>query len=771
MKHNYKKIIFVLVASFSVSALLLPLQTFVADLAYTVPGLTDLVAPKQARAISQYVPTGGLLVTGTEATITSGATSGNVGSWKGTLAQDATSPGYNWTVNTNASTGLNQQLRLDSVQLNGANKFEIVMRASASVATINRLYQICDWVSTTSVDTAADAQCTGGGWRTLNVRKANITTTAVTNYTWHIYDGYWTTGTTSNTTVSTPLSNFITTDANKRILLRAYSTSAISGTHTLDFVQINVVIDPVYHAADFTQVTGGSVTTSYINTTNATLTGQSGSDNTYLTVPGTAGSISDFYLSYKNIRTYTGMNTIVVVAEQSCSTTGISVTPKIYNFNSSSWENLTSAITCSATDAVRQLAKNNVTISDYISNGEVRVGWFGSGNSTVGIRLDYQYIILGSTNTDSSLCEISFGTGTATNCTNTRDLDSTLASPSTWQPTTELESTNFSHTFYGNDNDSDGTTGEAAFSVNESVPITVPSNATPVMLVYAVRWRSNSTTVTTQAQFRDSSGGNATISGGWTAFGTTNAAVTYTYEDVITNGYFTASADDYLDTTNNQVNIRIRTTASTNTTSAVGDVDFVFASIGWVEPPTNGVLAVDIVDGSGVTVASPAVDMANSSFSFSCQTATGTLGTSAEKVRVTNGTVTAPWSLSMAATGGETANWTGPGGSYDYNDSGGTSAGCGDSGDADVLAGQLTVDPSVATLTPQAGCSNTGVSLGSLAAFSEGGVSSIGLASASGSAGVDCYWEIIDIPASQALPAEQSLGAYSINLTLTIVAN
>jgi hypothetical protein len=674
-------------------------------------------------------------------------------------------------VNTNASSGLNQQLQLDGVQLNGANKLELVMRAAASVATINRLYQICDWVSTTSVDTAADSQCTGGGWRTLNVRKVNITATAVTNYTWHIYDGYWTTSTTSNTTVSTPLSNFITTDANKRLLLRAYSTSAISGTHTLDFVQANVIIDPVYHAAGFTQTTGGSVTTSYINTTNATLTGQSGSDNTYLSVPGTAGSISDFYLAYKNIRTYTGMNTIVVVAEQSCSTTGISVTPKIYNFNSSSWENLTSAITCSATDAVRQLAKNNVTISNYISNGEVRVGWFGSGNSTVAIQLDYQYIILGSTNTDSSQCEISFGTGTATNCTNTRDLDSTLASPSTWQPTTELESTSFGHAFYGNDNDSDATSAEAAFSVNESLPVTVPSNATPVMLVYAVRWRSNSTTVTTQAQFRDSSGGNATISGGWTAFGTTNAAVTYTYEDVITNGYFGTSPDDYLDTINNKVSIRLRTSTSTNVTSAVGDVDFVFASIRWIEPPSNGVLAVDIVDGSGASVASPAVSMVNSPFSFSCQTANGALGTASERVRVTNGTGTAPWSLSMAATSGESASWSGAGGSYDYNDSGGTSAGCGDSGDVDSLAGQLTINPSVATLTPQSGCSNTGVSLGSLAAFSEGGVSSIDLASASGSAGVDCYWELVGVTASQTLPAEQSLGAYSLNITLTLVAN
>ena len=173
-------------------------------------------------AAASYPPTGGLLVVGTEATRTSGATSGNVGSWRGTLAQDATAPGFNWTVNTNAATGLDQQIQIDNVALNGGNKFTIVMRAAASVGTINRLYQICDWVSTTNVDTAADANCTGGGWRTMNIRKVALTATAITNYTWQIYDGYWTTSTTGNTSVSTPLSNFIKTDSTKRVLLRAF---------------------------------------------------------------------------------------------------------------------------------------------------------------------------------------------------------------------------------------------------------------------------------------------------------------------------------------------------------------------------------------------------------------------------------------------------------------------------------------------------------------------------------------------------------------------
>ncbi len=718
---------------------------------------------------SQFVPTGGQLVTGTESTITSGATSGNVGSWKGTLAQDATSPGFNWTVNADAVNGVNQQVQLDGVSSNGANKLEVIMRANASVSTISRIYQICDWVSTTSVDNAADSQCTGGGWRTMNIRKANITGTSITNYTWHIYDGYWTTSTTGNSTVSTPITNFISTDSNKRILLRAYSVSAIVGTHTLDWVQVNVAVDPVYHPAGFTKITGGSVATSYINTTNATLTGQSGSDNTYLSVPGTASSIADFYNSFFNVKTYTGMNTIVVVSEESCSTTGINATPKIYNFNSSAWENLTSAIACSTTDTIRQFAKNNITIGDYVSGGEVRVGWFGSGNNTLSIRLDYEYIIVGSTNTDSSLCEISFGTGTATNCTNTRDLDSTAGSPSTWQATTELESTTFGHAFYGQDNDADATSVEAAMSSNLSVPVTLPSGAAVTRVGYAMRWRSNSTTVTTQGQFKDSSGNNTTISGGWTAFGTTNAATTYTYEDAITNSYFTNSPDDYVDPVNNRVNVRVRTTTSTNTTSAVGDIDFAFVSIRWVEAPSSGTLSLDIVDSGGSSVSAPSVSMGGQTASYNCQTATGTFGTSSQKLRTTNDTGNGSWAVSIAATSGATAKWSTGSSFYDYNDSSGS--GCSDGADSDSLSGQLTLNPSGATITPKGVCATTGVSVGSNAGFVEGTTNNITLMTASSSSQTHCYYDLTGVGLSQAIPAEQAAGSYTLNLTVTIVAN
>lgn len=66
-------------------------------------------------------------------------------------------------------------------------------------------------------------------------------------------------------------------------------------------------------------------------------------------------------------------------------------------------------------------------MNNYISNGEIRVGFYGSAVGTRVIRIDTLYIMIGSVNDDNSRCEVSFGTGTASNCVNARNIDSTLA--------------------------------------------------------------------------------------------------------------------------------------------------------------------------------------------------------------------------------------------------------------------------------------------------------------------------------------------------------
>lgn len=183
-----------------------------------------------------------------------------------------------------------------------------------------------------------------------------------------------------------------------------------------------------------------------------------------------------------------------------------------------------------------------------------------------------------------------------------------------------------------------------------------------------------------------------------------------------------------------------------------------------------GALSVDIVDGSGSSIANPSVVMSAVTIGFDCQTSTGTLGTTAQRIRVSNTTLTPGWTVAIAATSGGTANWSSGGNTFDFNDGSGTPAGCADGGDADSLAGRMTLNASSGTSTPQSGCNNTGISLGSNTSFAQGTTDSITLISASAGAGTNCYWELTGIPVSQTIPIQQAAGTYSINLTLTVTA-
>ena len=180
-----------------------------------------------------------------------------------------------------------------------------------------------------------------------------------------------------------------------------------------------------------------------------------------------------------------------------------------------------------------------------------------------------------------------------------------------------------------------------------------------------------------------------------------------------------------------------------------------------------GALTVDIVDSGGSSVSSPSITMSPIVLTFETQTTTGTLGVNDERIRVNNTTANEQWSLSMAASGGPTNFWDGTISDYDFND---PTAQAGDGADTDSLGGQMSIDPSGATISPQGGCNTTGISLGSSSAFSEDVTNSITLASAGVSASTGCYWDFTDIDISQTIPVEQEPGSYTIDITLTVVA-
>ncbi len=181
-----------------------------------------------------------------------------------------------------------------------------------------------------------------------------------------------------------------------------------------------------------------------------------------------------------------------------------------------------------------------------------------------------------------------------------------------------------------------------------------------------------------------------------------------------------------------------------------------------------GTLSVDIVDAGGTPVSAPSITMGAIALSFTYQTVNGTFGASAQKIRVDNTTGNAQWSLTLAATGGATAFWDGTPADYDFND---PTANAGDGGDADNLGGQMTVNPSGATITPQGGCNTTGLTLGTSASYSQGVTDTITLLSAGSSAGTNCYWDTTGITVSQTIPKEQPAASdYNINMTLTVTA-
>ena len=207
---------------------------------------------------------------------------------------------------------------------------------------------------------------------------------------------------------------------------------------------------------------------------------------------------------------------------------------------------------------------------------------------------------------------------------------------------------------------------------------------------------------------------------------------------------------------------------------ASGSLSAVFASSTsqFTQVINPGTLTVDIVDGSYNSVTSPSVAMGAVTFSFNCQTATGTFGTSTEQIYVQNPDgADNGWTLTMAATN-TTDVWNSAGTDYDFNDPNGS--GCTDGSDADSLGGQMTVDPSGATLATGncSSCTTNNITKGSSASFNEGTTDSITLLTAAAASDDIGDWTLQGVSISQTIPAEQPAASdYAINMVLTVTAS
>ena len=187
----------------------------------------------------------------------------------------------------------------------------------------------------------------------------------------------------------------------------------------------------------------------------------------------------------------------------------------------------------------------------------------------------------------------------------------------------------------------------------------------------------------------------------------------------------------------------------------------------------TGIFTVAIVDSSGSPTAG-AVTFGSYARSSSCGEVTGTLGTATQKIRITNDYGDEDsWSLGIAPTGGASAKWSdGSSNEFDFNDNG--TSGCTDSAslspDTDTLGGQLTIDPSGATLTRIGTTSATSPpTFGSSTPFLHGTNDSVTLLSGTSSSDhTDAKWDITDISLSQKIPGGQQGTGFSMAMTLTL---
>jgi hypothetical protein len=147
--------------------------------------------------------------------------------------------------------------------------------------------------------------------------------------------------------------------------------------------------------------------------------------------------------------------------------------------------------------------------------------------------------------------------------------------------------------------------------------------------------------------------------------------------------------------------------------------------------------------------------MAAKTVSFSQQTSTGTFGDNQNRIYVENpGAANNGWTLTLNALQPGSGEWRSAGSdAYKYN--------------ANATTGQLTVNPSAGTITPVIG-SGTGVLKNTATAFS--GSNPVRLMTASASA--DKVWAgyITGIGLTQAIPASQSAGTYTLPMVQTVTA-
>ena len=182
----------------------------------------------------------------------------------------------------------------------------------------------------------------------------------------------------------------------------------------------------------------------------------------------------------------------------------------------------------------------------------------------------------------------------------------------------------------------------------------------------------------------------------------------------------------------------------------------------------DGSLDIRFADAANATLTNPTTGFSAAMTSKTASTTTAKLSNnSSQQLEVANSLSTTGWSVSLAATGGPTAKWAQTGGTANYAFN-----------NTNADQGQLSVDLSSSVFTASGStplgqaCTTAGLSYGAGGAFVAGTASAnaITLATASSSSGLTCLFKLQNISLKQTIPAYQKPGAYTLPVTVTVVA-
>ena len=411
----------------------------------------------------KFTPTGGSLTYGTN----------NASNWRFAIGDD-TAP---WNTDPNATNGTDAILSFSGVVIpTGVNKMIVTSKHRFDVSNTYKMY-IYDY--------------TTPGWRDLVPHGGNFTGDAtVANWDYaqfEIFDGFFSNG--SNTKVSTPLTNFVSSGA---MQIRIVNTSTTADLDW-DYAQIQFVTDPGYHPSALAVTAPATLTANEYNDLYT-------DDNTSNVTVTPSGNAAEVLLTFSNVvKPPEGFNAMLLETSAFKTTAG-SYDVSVKNVRTSSFEPLISGVIRTA-DATDYFLFSVGDWNNYIdsTNNTITLRYYTSGNNNI-LNLDMVQITLGTIPVETTDMDCYAGAimnGTITAVTNMNTYANTdelqpdqYLTITTYNPTTGMRAMN----------------GMGEKELEFVFPFHMEPNTVPAGIIYMFRGQNGNTTQAIAPSIQDIGG-------------------------------------------------------------------------------------------------------------------------------------------------------------------------------------------------------------------------------------------------------------------------